>query len=129
MENATEIQSPTNGAKSNQDSLQVENTSKVGTPFYLAPELVYEETRQPYSVKSDVWALGVILYELCSLRKPFAGQNEEELYKHITKDQVAPIASISSDLMALLKKMLNKDPTKRPTVRQIIDTDFIRNKA
>ena len=51
----------------------VENTSKVGTPFYLAPELLYEETRQSYSVKSDVWALGVIFYELCSLRKPFIG--------------------------------------------------------
>lgn len=54
-------------------NLEVENTTKVGTPFYMAPELCYEDTRQPYSVKSDVWALGVIVYELCALRKPFMG--------------------------------------------------------
>ena len=52
-------------------NFEVENTTKVGTPFYLAPELCYEETRQNYSVKSDIWALGVIVYELCALRKPF----------------------------------------------------------
>ena len=59
---------------------QIENTTKVGTPFYLAPEHLYRETKQPYTVKSDVWALGIILYELCSLRKPFNGTNEIELY-------------------------------------------------
>ena len=112
-----------------QNALEVENTSKVGTPFYLAPELVYEETRQPYSAKSDVWALGVILYELCALRKPFTGQNESELYKSITNDQVANILSVSSEMMTLIKKMLRKDPAKRPTTQQILDLDFVRSKA
>jgi len=40
----------------------------VGTPYYLSPEIL--ESR-PYSFKSDVWALGVLLYEMCTLKPPF----------------------------------------------------------
>lgn len=62
----------------NKNKLQIQNSSMVGTPFYLAPELLGSEDkggsdRHPYTAKSDIWALGVILYELCSLRKPFNG--------------------------------------------------------
>lgn len=40
----------------------------VGTPFYLSPELCEEK---PYNEKSDIWALGCMLYELCTYRHPF----------------------------------------------------------
>ena len=79
-------------------NFEVENTTKVGTPFYLAPELCYEETRLPYSVKSDVWALGVILYELYTLRKPFLAKNQDELYKLIKNEKPAPIPKISHEM-------------------------------
>jgi serine/threonine protein kinase len=42
--------------------------SRVGTPLYLAPELV---KRQPYDLKVDVWAMGVLMYTLASHRGPF----------------------------------------------------------
>ena len=48
-------------------SWSIENTTGVGTPFYLAPELVHEDGPQPYTVKTDVWSLGIILFELCAL--------------------------------------------------------------
>ena len=41
-----------------------------GTPLYLSPELVES---QSYNTKTDIWSLGVVLYELCSLRHPFNG--------------------------------------------------------
>ena len=44
----------------------------VGTPYYMAPEACQSE---PYTSKSDVWALGCILYELCSLKKAFEADN------------------------------------------------------
>ena len=42
----------------------------VGTPYYLSPEVAQ---RRPYNAKSDVWALGCILYECCTRRHPFTG--------------------------------------------------------
>lgn len=41
---------------------------QVGTPYYLSPELCQDK---PYNEKTDVWALGVVLYECCTLRHPF----------------------------------------------------------
>lgn len=44
----------------------------VGTPFYLSPEMCEEK---PYNEKSDVWALGCVLYELCTFKHPFEANN------------------------------------------------------
>lgn len=46
--------------------------SKVGTPLYLAPEIIKEE---PYTFKIDVWSLGCCLYHLTSYNPPFKGDN------------------------------------------------------
>ena len=40
----------------------------VGTPYYISPEIV---SNRPYSFATDIWSLGVILYEMCTLRPPF----------------------------------------------------------
>lgn len=52
----------------------------VGTPFYLSPEIVESK---PYSFKSDIWSMGVMLYELCALRPPFDGANIHFLCRKI----------------------------------------------
>ena len=44
----------------------------VGTPFYLSPEMCEEK---PYNEKSDVWALGCVLYEMCTYKHPFEANN------------------------------------------------------
>ena len=48
----------------------------VGTPYYLSPELCEEK---PYNNKSDIWSLGCVLYELCTLRHPFEAMNQGAL--------------------------------------------------
>lgn len=55
----------------------LENTNQaamtvVGTPYYMSPEVCQNH---PYTFKSDVWALGCILYELCTLKHAFAADN------------------------------------------------------
>ena len=54
------------------ESLENFATSKVGTPYYLSPEVCEE---RPYNDKSDIWSLGCILYELCALKHPFEAKN------------------------------------------------------
>lgn len=54
----------------------------VGTPYYLSPEMAEEK---PYNEKSDVWALGCVLYELCTLRHPFEANNQAALFLKIIR--------------------------------------------
>lgn len=59
--------------------------SRVGTPFYLAPELW---NKPKYGKPSDIWALGVILYEICCLSYPFPATKLEELEKKVLNDKI-----------------------------------------
>ena len=54
----------------------------VGTPFYLSPEVCEDK---PYNSKSDIWSLGIILYEICALRHPFHAETPPELMVKIIK--------------------------------------------
>ena len=56
--------------------------TQTGTPFYASPEIWNDES---YDVKSDIWSLGIVLYETISLEPPFAGRSMKELYSKIMK--------------------------------------------
>ena len=56
-------------------------TTIIGTPYYLSPEVC---NSQGYSLKSDIWSLGCVLYELCTLEHPFNGDNILLLAKKIS---------------------------------------------
>ena len=60
-----------------------------GTPFYFSPELI---NGKPYREPSDVWALGVLLFELLTLVRPFNGNNIAVLALNITKGKYASMA-------------------------------------
>ncbi len=68
----------------------------VGTPYYMSPEVCESK---PYSFKSDVWALGCVLYELCTLQHAFSAENLLGLVYKIVEGKIDPIPSMySSDL-------------------------------
>lgn len=60
----------------------------IGTPYYLSPEICEEK---PYNNKSDVWALGCVLYELCTFKHPFEASNPSSLAIKILKNKVEPL--------------------------------------
>lgn len=94
----------------------------VGTPFYMAPEMVQ---RQPYGARVDVWGLGVMLYELLCLKKPFRGSNREALYAEITGREITA-KEIPGDeqLACLIQECLEKK--FRPVAREIAKRDNVR---
>lgn len=77
----------------------------VGTPLYMAPEIGRECTWQ-----SDIWSLGVLVYELFFNKVPFPGSDIVEIVKNIisTKLKFPPDANI--DIMRLTSCMLKMDP-------------------
>jgi NIMA (never in mitosis gene a)-related kinase len=92
----------------------------VGTPFYMSPELV---NGRGYDEKSDIWALGCVLYEMASLRPPFNSilRSEEELKRNITSSVPKRIPSMYSDaLWECINSMMEKDPNKRPSAQDIL---------
>ena len=96
----------------------------VGTPSYLSPEVCQES---PYSSKSDIWALGCILYELCALEPPFDAQNLISLFFKIIKGEFLRIPSkYSNPLNELVKAMLNTKPDERPSAGQILGLPFVK---
>ena len=68
-----------------------------GTPFYFSPELIQSE---PYREPSDVWALGVLLFELLTLTRPFNGNNIAVLALNITKGAYAGMARVALGSLA-----------------------------
>lgn len=99
----------------------------VGTPYYLSPELCADK---PYRDKSDCWALGVLLYECCTLKHPFEARNQCALIMKIMQAQVVPPSrsAVSAELSALCLWLLRKDPEMRPTVRDILCESVVRRK-
>ena len=72
-------------AKVLQSTSECANTI-IGTPYYLSPELCED---RPYNEKSDVWALGCVLYEMCTLNHAFDGKSMCALVLKILKSSMA----------------------------------------
>jgi NIMA (never in mitosis gene a)-related kinase len=90
----------------------------VGTPYYLSPEIVQNK---PYSFKSDIWSLGVLLYEMCALKMPFDAQSLPLLSLKIIRCSYNPLPSIfSKDIKQIINQMLNVDSNKRPTIYDVL---------
>ncbi|XP_066491696.1 serine/threonine-protein kinase Nek8 [Tiliqua scincoides] len=90
----------------------------VGTPCYISPELC---EGKPYNQKSDIWALGCVLYELASLKRAFEAANLPALVLKIMSGTFAPISDrYSSELRQLILSLLNLDPSKRPQLNEIM---------
>ena len=99
----------------------------IGTPYYLSPEMCQD---MPYNQKSDVWALGCILYELCTFRHPFNATNQGALIIKILNANPEPIFNCySSQLQYLVNQILEKNYEKRPNCWDLLNNPIIVEKA
>ena len=110
------------GLKSSRDKA----VTMVGTPYYLSPEIIMNK---PYDAKSDIWALGVLLYELLTFKMPFNAKSLPLLSIKINKGEYAPPSSkYSSEIKDLLKKCLTLKPELRPSIDEILKLPLIKDR-
>ena len=100
-------------------------TTIIGTPYYFSPEIINGE---PYNYKTDIWSLGVVLYEMCCLKLPFESNNIAQLSIKIMKGKYDPIPNRYSKNMAnLIKNMLNIDQKLRPNINEVMQSPLLKN--
>lgn len=101
---------------------EVEHMStKVGTPFYVAPEVL---TRR-YDKECDLWSIGVVTFVLLSGYPPFYGDTEAEIFAAVKRGvfefrspEWDPISDLAKDF---IRSLLQKDPAKRPTPQAALE--------
>ena len=96
----------------------------IGTPYYMSPEIMASKA---YDYKSDLWALGCILYEVCSLRHAFDARDMNGLAMKIIRGKFSPIPrEYSKELRELVNGLLSKNPTTRPDLKKVLQLEFLQ---
>lgn len=98
----------------------------VGTPFYMSPEICAAEQ---YSLHSDIWAFGCIMYELCSKEPPFNAKTHMELISKIRLGKVAQLSThYSPELRESIARCLRVNPHARPDTTQLLNIPMVKLK-
>ena len=98
----------------------------VGTPYYLSPEIV---EGKPYDNKSDIWSLGVLLYEMMTFKMPFNANSLPMLSAKIIRGNYTPPPSVyTKDLREIVSKCLTVNPKGRPSISEILRMPIIQNR-
>ena len=102
----------------------------IGSPYYIAPEVIDKK----YSSKCDIWSIGCVLYFLLSKRRPFEGENFEDIFKNIKEQPLdlksKPFNKSSEELKDLISKLLAKNPDNRISAEEALQHEwFIKNKT
>lgn len=104
-------------------------TLKVGTPYYIAPEVL----KNDYNYKCDVWSAGIIMYILLSGTPPFEGKNDEEILDKVRLGKYTFSTSnwnnISEEAKDLIEKLLRMDPKKRFEAEDALNHIWVRKYA
>ncbi|KAL4449567.1 hypothetical protein ABPG74_007390 [Tetrahymena malaccensis] len=93
-----------------------------GTLDYVSPEMIQD---QVYDKEIDIWAIGVITFELCSGFAPFTQFNDQQTYQAIQNVKHVWPKCFSEELKDFIKKIFVVDPTQRATANQLLYHDWI----
>ncbi|CAH0768880.1 unnamed protein product [Bemisia tabaci] len=93
-----------------------------GTPNYIAPEII---TKTGHSFEVDVWSIGCIMYTLLVGKPPFETESLRETYARIKRGDYKIPSTLDDKATKMIHSMLHSDPKRRPTVRALMNMDFM----
>jgi serine/threonine-protein kinase ULK/ATG1 len=106
-------------------SLSINCNTYLGTLVYMAPEIL---KREEYNSKCDLWSIGIIIYRLIYGKSPYSGENEIALIKNIDKYGNKIIKIENKELEDLIKKLLEKELSKRIDWDKYFNHIFFKSK-
>ncbi|KAF7549033.1 hypothetical protein G7046_g8463 [Stylonectria norvegica] len=96
----------------------------VGTPFYMSPEICAAEK---YTLKSDIWSLGCIIYELCAREPPFNAKSHFQLVQKIKEGRYPPLPEVySPNLCKVIQDCLKVNPDRRPSTAELLNLPIVK---
>jgi serine/threonine-protein kinase len=111
---STEVAPTGDGPHVTTGGMRTEEGRVLGTPGYMSPE---QAKGRPVDARSDVFSFGVMLYELCTGARPFAGATPAELFARLDQDEPEPPSrrdpSVPAALERVILRCLSKDPAAR----------------
>jgi serine/threonine protein kinase len=97
-----------------------------GTLDYMSPEML---RKQPQTYKVDIWALGILLYEMLHGKPPFRAKNPREMERLVTEARYEMGPHVSPDARALISLLLQESPQARPSMIEILKTGWVQRFA
>ncbi|HEV2829145.1 MAG TPA: protein kinase [Pyrinomonadaceae bacterium] len=121
--------SSSDGEASTRVLVQTDAGVVMGTSHYMSPE---QARAKPVDVRSDIWSLGVVMYEMVAGRIPFEGETSTDVIVAITQKDAPPLArfapNVPAELDWIISKALRKDRDERhQTIKELL-TDLRRLK-
>lgn len=97
-----------------------------GTLYYNAPEVLQQDRTGVDGVKADIWSLGITLHVLLSGTWPISSEDPEEIRALMSSGRLSFSECLTKDQFRFLSRLLQFNPVNRPTLQQILESEFLR---
>ena len=93
-----------------------------GTLDYMSPEML---NKLPQTYKVDVWAVGILLYEMLHAAPPFRGKNPRDMARLVQEKSFVFAPHVSDSAKVIISALLQEDPTLRPDILDVLQSDWV----